>query len=78
MEHDFYGLQKEISRLIRGQRTEVKDLIVPKHIENDTWIDYLKKLYAEEHQMLLKSETSEIVTNEEVNVNKQKVQLLKN
>lgn len=70
MDHDFYGLQKEIWCFIKVQRTEVKELIESNDIENDTWIDHLKKLCIEEHQITLELETPEITINEDVHVSK--------
>ena len=45
MEEDFYGLQKQIWRLIQTQRKEVNELVETNHITNEKWIDYLSKLF---------------------------------
>lgn len=72
MEHDFYGLQKEIWRMIRGQRKEMKELIEVRHIEKDTWIDHLKQLHNGTEN--LTPETPEIVTDETLQIEEQEVE----
>ena len=37
IENDFYGLQKDIWRFIRRQRTDLKELIWTTEIDDETW-----------------------------------------
>ncbi|KAF5270097.1 hypothetical protein FQA39_LY08509 [Lamprigera yunnana] len=53
--------------LIRGQRTEVKELIDAKHIEKNTWIVYLKKLYKEE-QLIQRNHNRQRIDNNSGNM----------
>lgn len=72
MEHDFYGIQKEIWRMIRGQRKEMKELIEVRHIERDAWINHLKQLYNKTENLTL--ETPEIVTNETSQIEEEQIE----
>lgn len=72
IEHDFYGLQKEIWRMIRGQRREMKELIEVRHIEKETWVNHLKQLQKKTENTA--PETPEIITNEIVQVDEPQVE----
>lgn len=45
MEHDFYGLQKQIWRFIRNTRSETNELISTTKISNTEWVEYFSKLF---------------------------------
>ncbi|KAK9881036.1 hypothetical protein WA026_014379 [Henosepilachna vigintioctopunctata] len=45
LDTDFYGIQKQIWRLLRQQKKEVNELVEAKHIEESKWIKYLTELY---------------------------------
>lgn len=45
MESDFYGLQKQIWKTIRQQRKEINELIQANHINEETWVKYLTKIF---------------------------------
>ena len=67
MEKDFYGLQKQIWRLIRTQRKEVNELVETNHITNEKWIYYLSELFRADNT---ETELSipEIVINEVIQI----------
>ena len=67
MEKDFYGLQKQIWRLIRTQRKEVNELVETNHITNEKWIDYLSELFRADNTETELS-TPEIVINEDIQI----------
>lgn len=83
MEKDFYGLQKQIWRMIRTQRKEINDLVENKHIAKETWMKYLRSLYSKnKEENVTGRNISEIVTNNETQIVPANVQralrLLKN
>lgn len=45
MESDFYGLQKQMWRLIRSQRKEITELVESNKIDEKTWVKYLTELF---------------------------------
>lgn len=49
MESDFYGLQKQIWRMIRQQKAEMRELIEINHIDEKTWVEYLRELFKSKH-----------------------------
>ncbi|XP_044749781.1 uncharacterized protein LOC123310378 [Coccinella septempunctata] len=72
MESDFYGLQKQIWRLIRNQRKEACELISSNRIPKDTWVNYLKELYKKQ-QTEFELSTPEIIINNDIILEKKKV-----
>ncbi|XP_065172605.1 uncharacterized protein [Atheta coriaria] len=46
MESDFYGLQKDIWKFIRRQRSDLNEIIKAEAIDDDTWSKYLSTLYS--------------------------------
>lgn len=75
MESDFYGLQKQMWRLIRTQRKEINELIEPKHISKESWVDYLKHLYKKEEEITDKNDTPDIVTDDNMQIESTDVEL---
>lgn len=69
MEKDFYGLQKQIWRMIRTQRKEINELVENKHIAKETWMKYLRSLYSKnKEENVTGRNISEIVINNEKQV----------
>ncbi|XP_045480919.1 uncharacterized protein LOC123685307 [Harmonia axyridis] len=75
MESDFYGLQKQMWRLIRTQRKEINELTEPKHISKETWTKYLETLYKKEEDNIERNNTPAIVTSDSVSVENTDVEL---
>ena len=45
MEHDFYGRQKQMWRMDRGQRAEIRELTEIDKISMEVWDEYFTQLY---------------------------------
>ena len=74
MESDFYGLQKQIWRLIRNHRTETPKLISSNRITRETWVNYLVELYKKQ-ETEIEPNTPEIIINNDILVEKGDVEL---
>ena len=46
LERDFYGQQRKIWRMIQNQKKEILEYVIPHNIDEKTWMEYFKKLYA--------------------------------
>lgn len=75
MERDFYGLQKQMWRMIRTQRKEINELTESKHITKETWVRYLRNLYSKEgEEDTTVRSIPEIRTNNEIQIEPTDVQ----
>lgn len=74
LEHDIYGLQKEIWRFIRGQRKEINEIIEISHIQENQWIKYLKEMYADQTDVLSPTNPITTITEETIVITEQEVE----
>lgn len=68
MESDFYGLQKQIWRMIMKQRKEVNDLIEVHHITEEAWVSYITTLFERGSNSLDESDLNINGTNNDATV----------
>ncbi|XP_057656894.1 uncharacterized protein LOC130894222 [Diorhabda carinulata] len=67
MENDFYGLQKQIWRMIKGQRkVKVNELFDTNQIQKETWVKYLQEVYGNEDESRNEPNIPEITTDEDL------------
>jgi hypothetical protein len=45
MENDFYGLQKQIWRMLRNQTKGVREMVQIQKIHNEEWTTYFTQMY---------------------------------
>lgn len=74
MDNDFYGLQKQIWRLIRSQRRETHELVASNRVAKETWVTYLKDLYKRQQRRNGPfHNTPQIITDDNIVINKEDV-----
>lgn len=51
MEHDIYGIQKQMWRFVRSLKKEAKEIIVTQKISKQVWVEYITNLYEKSYNV---------------------------